>query len=68
MNDDRTEPAPLLRKLLELVAEQMELDRGRWRLELAFHDGRLRECYRHEGPLPVGALARYETGPAPDAA
>ena len=56
---------PLLRTLVEAIAVQLGApSRGRWRLELEFQDGRLREFYTHNGPLPAGALERDPVIPA----
>ncbi len=53
---------PLLRTLLEAVAAQLEMDRGRWRVELIFESGRLREVFRHEERIPADQLAeRFPT-------
>jgi hypothetical protein len=53
------ETPPLVRTLIEAIGVQLGAPpRGRWRLELEFQDGRLREWYRHDGPLPAGALER----------
>lgn len=54
---------PLLRTLLEAVAAQLEMDRGRWRAELIFEHGRLREVFRHEERIPADQLEeRFPTG------
>lgn len=51
---------PLLRTLIEAVAAQLGMDRGRWRAEFIFKDGELREYYRHEERIPAGALDAAE--------
>ena len=51
---------PDTRALAELLAERMEAGMGRWRLELEYENGRLRRCYRHEGPLGADALIRFD--------
>lgn len=47
---------PLLRSLLEAVAAHLEMDRGRWRAELIFEHGRLREVFRHEERIAADQL------------
>jgi hypothetical protein len=54
---ERAEQPGILRDLLEAVAELMDADRGEWRLELLFENGKLRKAYRHEGPLRPDALS-----------
>lgn len=51
---------PLLRTLLEAVASQLGMARGRWTLELRYQDGRLDRWYRHEQHLAPDELARFE--------
>ena len=38
---------------------------GIWRLELEFQDGRLRRCFRHEGPIGADALVRFDFPSSP---
>lgn len=57
---DRT---PVLKVMVEHVAETMDMGTGRWRLELVFEDGSLVKWHRHEEHLPAGTMARYESEP-----
>lgn len=52
----------LLKALLEGMAAELELVPGRWRLELVFEEGLLRESYRHDERLPSDKL--FERFPA----
>lgn len=51
---------PLLQTLLEVIARQLGMARGRATLEVRFEDGRVRDCFRHEGPIGPGGLRRFE--------
>jgi len=57
---ERLDPPPLLQTLIEVVGRQLGMARGRTTLEVRFEDGRVRDCYRHEGPLGPAALRRFE--------
>jgi hypothetical protein len=52
--------APDLRGRLERIAGAMEMSRGHWVGEFHFQDGGLARYVRREGPVPAGALLRYE--------
>ena len=55
---------PDARALLELVAERLDAGSGHWRIDLEFQDGRLRRCFRHEGPLGANELEfRFPASP-----
>lgn len=59
------ETPPIVRTLVDAIGAHLGAPaRGRWRLELVFEDGRVREFYRHDGPLPAGALERDHVIPA----
>lgn len=60
MVGEPAETTPLLRSLLEAVASQLQMDSGRWTLELRFQNGRLDRWFRHEEHLGPGELARFE--------
>ena len=51
---------PLLRSMLEAIASQLGMGRGRWTLELRFQNGRLDRWFRHEEHLAPDELARFE--------
>ena len=61
---ERLDPPPLLQTLMEVVGRQLGMGVGRGTLEIRFEDGRVRDCYRHLGPLGPGALSRFEEIPA----
>lgn len=62
MAERDVETPPLLRTLTEAIASQMGMGRGRWRLELVFEQGRLRECFRHEERIPADQLEERFAG------
>lgn len=51
---------PSVCELLERIAGVMDLDSGRYRLELIYEDGRLREWYAHAERRPASALRVYD--------
>ena len=53
-------PQPALRRLFEAVAQIMELDEGKTRLELLFTDGHLTQYWTQNMKRPPGTLARYD--------
>jgi len=57
------DPPPLVRRLLEAIADHLGLGRGRWRLELVFENGRLADWFRHDERL--GPARMDELDPEP---
>lgn len=54
------EVPPLLQALLEVIARQFDMARGRTTLEIRFQDGHYAGAFRHEGPIGAGELRRFE--------
>jgi hypothetical protein len=61
---ERLEPPPLVQTLMEVVGRQLGMGMGRGTLEIRFEDGRVRDCFRHFGPIGPGALRAYDELPA----
>jgi hypothetical protein len=58
--------APNVRKLVELVADQLGMGEGAWRLEVEVQDGRVSSLWRHH-KLPAKELDEWSlTWRAPD--
>lgn len=54
---DELEGLPsILAALLEGVAARLQMDRGRWRAEFIFENGRLRQVFRHDERIPADKL------------
>jgi hypothetical protein len=59
-DEERPDLSIPLRALIEDIAAQMGMERGRWRVEFIFEQGVLRECFRHDERIPGDQLdARF---------
>lgn len=56
------EAPPLVQELLAAIARHLGMGRGRWRLELQFEDGRVREWWKHHERLSPARLEEAGDG------
>lgn len=54
---------PILQALLELVARFLRMERGTWRLEVLFSEGRYDRAFFHRERIPGGVLREFEHPP-----